>query len=517
VKILFTLVLCFVFAGSQGCHEANQTNDNTLLLPKNEIQYHLISAAQTPHGIRVRAFDHATPPKTSIQISFGENAESLNSDDHGRFDVTLSPVNEDPSQIDLQFQVNENTIVQTYRVRDLSEDASTMVQASVVTGQVPNDLHVTASELWVVSSADALLQKFHRSQTETIITEEYSLYFPIDAQNRGANPYEIAFHPTLPIVAVSLFSQHAIAVVDTEKMQLLYTYPFNQLSLIELEDSITIDTPLDVNGDQNLETEISQLYPRHPQALLWTEEGLWVAATNYLQFATNGSLPKAAPGTLLSFLWNNDVLNFNAQWQLNGYNPQDLKAEDDTLFILTTGMSHFDANGNWQAQSKAALWQKPLSSDTAIQSIFQFDQFAPAKMTLTDGAFVFGHTLSAEIGILDRALPNAELDIVSVENNTHIDSIFSVLNLGGGLLAIAQYNQDQIWFYDLRERTLNPWPFNSPISISSYLQQDIFKGLLKIATRPGQPGVDYIGHTLFGLTGLSSEIIPIQLSNLLGP
>ncbi len=507
-------IICLLF---WGCPSQEEPQTQPALLPKNKIQYHLIAAGEFDGQVRVRGFKNSTPSQTSIEINYNDKSYDIQSDETGQFDFIIDSPFIPNNDIVLSFELDDRSWDQTYQIRAEQEHQEQVTKQTTVTGQIPNDLFVASNKIWVLSSADSLLQEFTTDSTTEEITSERNVYFPIDDQNRGGNPYQFAIHSNQNIAAVSLFTQHTIAIVDLERMTLIDRISLAELPLIELDEPLFLSAPQDANNDGTTETEVSTIYPHHPQALIWQEDTLWVGATNFLEFSSNGLPPTVAPGTLLQFSWLNDKLTYQEQWQLKGKNPQDLLLTDTGLVILTTGTALLKEDGSWQQLSPAALWELPHENTSVLNSLFEFNSFTPAHMNLVENNYVFGNTQKAQLGILNTQNERLELETLTLDENEQTDSIFSTLSLGGGLLAIAQYNKDQIWFYDMQAKEMNPWPFRNPLTISAQLSDSIFKGLLKLAKPPGQPLVEHHGFIMYALTGLSSELIPIDLGEILGP
>jgi hypothetical protein len=100
-------------------------------------------------------------------------------------------------------------------------------------------------------------------------------------------------------------------------------------------------------------------------------------------------------------------------------------------------------------------------------------------------------------------------------NGETTDSIFRLVDLGGGLVGVPSFNTDRLHILDARTGTLDPEPFFAPLAIGP--GRPLFDGLQIVAARPGRRGVEFTGPDLFALTGQASELIPIELRKVLGP
>ena len=240
----------------------------------------------------------------------------------GEFDIELESTFLPEETLSLTFHLENQTLEQPFRVRTAAEQKANLTETSIVTGQVPNDLEISSDKIWVLASADSLMQEFGTDHSGQQVITERTTYFPIDDENRGSNFYQFAFNFEKNIVAVSLFTQHAVAIVELSSLSIIDVFHFTELPLITLEESIVLSAPKDADNDGIAETSVSKMYPHYPQALVWQNDELWVGATNFLGFSSNGMPPQVAPGTLVHLNWNGNQLNYESQFQLQGYNPR---------------------------------------------------------------------------------------------------------------------------------------------------------------------------------------------------
>lgn len=500
----------------------NPTDEVPSLLPRSDINYHLIATAIHQQTLRVRGFESAVPAATSIEVRFGEAVRGpYQANDAGAFDfevADLSVATDD--QINLHFDTGDATLLQSFRVRNLSEALAQAVGPAVTTGQMPNDIVAGTERLWVLSSADSLLQSYSYGKAATSLAFDNDVYFPINTSNQGANPYQLAAHPDGAFVAVSLFTQQGIALVDASRHLEIDRFALASLPPFPLSTPVNVETPIDANNDGTLESAIHEMIPRHPQSMLWNGDTLWATTTNYLQFANGPSIPAVlGPGSLLRFTLEEERLVFQSAQTLPCKNPQDLKLDGTTgtLYVVCSGVTNQSAEGRWVVEEPGSLLAVPHDAPEQAETLYEFQDFSPATVTVTERTFVLGDSIGSRIALLDRMQDVIACDFVTIYETDVVDSVFAITRYGGNLLMIVPFATDRIWFYDLEQKALNPWPFLEPVPLASNLNNSLFKGVLKIEPRPGQPGVDFNGYSSFALTSLSSEIIPLDFSKVLGP
>ncbi|GEM_PF-4174500 len=513
--LLFTLTWV-----STACVTETTEHEPRPLLPDNELNYHLMVVAQFESNIRMKGFATAAPPNTTIGYTDSEGTvHNHTSDEDGAFDFTINAGGSAlPERVQISFQVQNDSVTHNFRVRQLESDLTRVPQAPHATGQIPNDILITADTLWVLASADALLQSFELSPEDEELRVSEDVYFPLDDHNRGANPYQMALHDSEKWMAVSLFAQQAVVIVNTDTFEEVARFPLSAIPAHQLPEPLQVQTPVDADGDGLTETTITQMQPRFPQVLLWRGDTLWAATTNYLQFATGPQNPAVlAPGTLLGFDWSNQELSLNQVLQLEHKNPQDLKVNGDEILIACSGVASTNADGIWQLQEPGALLSLDINAEQSIETVMLFDDFSPSTVNLTSDSIVIGNSIEANFALIPLTDAPTEKEVIILEATTATDSVFTSLDLGGGLLVVAQFGTDALWFYDLSQKELNPWPFTSPLVISPQLTNGIFKGLLRLQQRPGKPGVDYSGWSVMALTSLSSEVVPLDFFEVMGP
>ncbi len=71
-------------------------------------------------------------------------------------------------------------------------------------------------------------------------------------------------------------------------------------------------------------------------------------------------------------------------------------------------------------------------------------------------------------------------------NNFPVDSLFRMVDLGGGLLGVPSFNTDQLYIVDARRGMVSPPPFYAPLKVGA--GPPVLDGLQVVVPKAGSPG-----------------------------
>jgi hypothetical protein len=335
--------------------------------------------------------------------------------------------------------------------------------------------------------------------------------FP-DVAGKAATPWFVAAidAPALR-VAVSLYGQGAVALVDLAKASVDRT--------VVLRDQVVLDAPYhlpvptDIDGDGVPETEVSRFVPKNPQPVAVIGDGLFVAFTSFVSPRVGSMPPIFLPGVLAR--WSLADLDAAPKLLvLPNFDPQELRVTaEGQLLVACSGVLDFQSDGTWRTDTPGAVLRvDPL----AMHVVDQWDlaDFAPVTAVIAHGSLWAGSASKGAVIRIGLADPSGDRQSFALSTDA-TDSIFRLLELDGGLLAAASYNNDRLYLIDTARRMVSPPPFYEALAIGP--GRPIFDGVQVLARRPGRAGVDFSGPDLFALAGQGSRVRPIEIQKILGP
>ncbi len=410
-------------------------------------------------------------------------------DADGRFRVLLS--GDDPLRLDAGL---EYRLRQPNRAR---EEAVRPVLAGA--GSLPNDLVIAGAGEGaygvLVRSGDAGVSvvDLSRGLSDQGVRTEGRPFFAavIDAERRR--------------IAVSDFDRGRVQLIDLAAGTV-------ERSLapptVVLERPFPLSRPADVDGDGTPETEVERFTARAPQAMATAGDRLLVAYTGFVSRRLDGERgPVFVPSVIAS--WSLDDLDAAPLLLiLDALDPQELRILDDGRGLAVSSGIIDQRDGVHPLSEGALTFFDPVT--LAVTDRIGLGDFAPGSALIAAGRIVVASLASARL-----QLRSGETTEEVALNDEAVDSVFRLVDLGGGLVGVPSFDTDLLHILDARTGELDPAPFFSPLVIGP--GRPVFDGLQIVARRPGRRGVDFVGPDLLALMGIASELVPIELRKVLGP
>lgn len=285
--------------------------------------------------------------------------------------------------------------------------------APIPVGTVPNDVAFAECDgepvLLVPASGDARLDIF------TVPCGELrgSVLFPPEGAV-PANPWAVAVDGERALV--TLQGQGTVALVDVCGARLLDTA--RPLQLLDLEPPLSLTVPEDADGDGTVESSVSRLLPRAPQALVAHDGVAFVGYTNLLEPGLAAAEPPVlGPGLLARFTVGADALVPEPTVvTLPCINPQGITlGSDGTLWVSCSGPLGPSANAAVAALGDGALI-KVDAATLAILEVVDAGRLAPGTPAVLPEGMVMGSLLMPALATLSggnlvsRAVSGNELE-----------------------------------------------------------------------------------------------------------
>lgn len=499
-------------------------------LPRTETRYERMALFDEGGGVaRLRGWDGALPvgaTATVFDVESGSQMVQATADENGRIDVTFA------AHTDQVFTVRPgvtNDLPLDFRARTRADAMRQMVRQRLAgTGSTPNQVVVDPNgpltgdtPAYVVLSGDNALDNASmddgaRGPALVAFEETASPLGPL-----AATPWHAHVDGTL--AWVSRYAQGTFSTVDLASGAVRATS--STLPLQTLAQPLSLDPPVDADGDGVEDTQTSVLLPRNPTGLTRVDNTLVVAFANVLSTNATGH-SQYGPGMLAAF-------ELDAQGRPQGtprvvslpwVNPQWVVAHPDgnAVVVSATGALHRDGGG-WQVQSNGGVAVVALRDLTVTQQ-WDLGDFAPSKpLFVTEGhALMVPSVLRARLARMDITTgqlthgPGAPQPALVLEDTQDLRSVFECALHATGLVACALFDKDTVVFVDPRTQEVNPWPFTGPVVIPENAGQ-VRLGLQSLAVRPGRNGVDRTGPDVVLLMSLASRLAALDTRFVFGP
>ena len=472
-------------------------------------------------GIRVRGFTDAAPAGAILEIQYGTLVRQVETDALGRFrlalsanEVTNASATTGAALSDLQIRVAGSVDATVFRVR-ADEGENCVVQEAIPTGTTPNDVvvHTCSGDrfAFVVHSSDGSVAAFSDSGKTTPPT----ISFPVDDNQRGANPWSIALDDEGTSAGITLFGQNSVAWVEPCTGRVRNIAEPKQADgtplWIDIVPPVHLDLALDVDGDGTTEQYIERMLPRTPQGIVYVEGRWLVTFTNLLQVGAN---PIYGPGLVVAFGNENDKLVPVGHRILPCTNPQSItKAPDGSAWVSCTGALGPGANG-FSTLSEGHLLS--ISASTLeITKVISMDTFGPGSPGFEGPNIIVGSLVRPQVALLSRDGTSIDdAHIIRLEETERVESVFAAIPYLGGLVLLSEYGTDRLHILDVEEKALNPWPFENGIAVGPggmafHGLQSVALGTLGSATASTSDA--------FALLAQSHELVPLRLWQVMGP
>jgi hypothetical protein len=467
-------------------------------------------AVAVPEGMGaiVGGFDGAATASAAISIAdrTGHEIGRATADANGRFEASLPGVM--AGEI---VGVGIGGLMTAFTVRDPAAAREEAVCASIDgAGSVPNDLII-------VGSGEGAHGVLVRSGDNAVSSYDLEVGLSgggggvrLPAKTEGtcgqqhANPWFAAtLDPDGHRVAVTAEGQRDVYIVDMDRGAIERTLTVS--ARVMIDPPVQLASALDVDCDGVLKSSVASFIPRGPQPIAVVGRRLIVGYTNVVSHVP----PEFLPGVIA--VWSLDALDRDPRLiLLDAADPQEVRALDDhRVLIVCSGA--IDVSGP-RSVSPGAIFV--LDADQgAIIDRFDLGDFAPGTAVIMSGALWTGSIVKGVVRRVDLGHRATPMDI-SVSGES-VDSIFRMIDLDGGLLAVPSFDSDRLHILDTRSALLDPAPFYAPLATGP--GRPILDGLQIVARRSGSRGVDFLGPDLYVLGGLASRVTPLNLRRILGP
>lgn len=304
------------------------------------------------------------------------------------------------------------------------------VHVRAQTGAGPNDTILIEDGanpplLVVAASMDSAVQFFELPS----MTLKGSTFFRPNAEAISPNPWGLEASPDGGFVAVSLFDDHRVALIDVNSRKIVQT----------------IGVPK----------------AQHPTALKFVGGNLYVAFTNLQGFADYSGVPSAyGSGVLARFSINSGKLSYVDSVTLPCKNPSDITLDQTgKLAVSCAGSQFFDNNKILQLHDGAAVITIDTTHDLFIVKAVSLGHLSPSKIISSDDGFFLTSNLKRQVLFLPRDATTDATSVVIPLNDEAPDEIgyvSAMIKRSNDLALVADFRTDQIFALDLRTRTISP-------------------------------------------------------------
>lgn len=346
--------------------------------------------------------------------------------------------------------------------------------SSIQTGAGPNAMVVIErhdqSLLAVAASLDSTVQFFSLPNLQPA----GSVFFAPNRDKRSPNPWALAASPDGNTLAVSLYDDHSVALIDVAQRKIVATL---------------MPTPA----------------ASYPTALRFVGADLFVLFTNRLAYAELNGLPsRYNEGTLVRFRLEQGAARFTGSVVLPCQNPAALEAESaSTLAIACQGNAFFDGAHHMQLKEGAALIRVDTQS-LNITSTIALSRFAPSQIVKHPDGLLMASAVKRQLLLMPTAAHSDDEAILLALNadNTDEPGYMSALFTQSSNKAIAaDFKNDHLYSIDLRV-PFGPQALKAPLRLKANEDALLFRGPQALAqTENGR---------LYVLTSLSAEVMALQ-------
>lgn len=466
-----------------------------------------IVVQQEAEQVRARGFSGAAAPLAEVVARAGDLTVRVAADAQGRFELWLPGRHET-----LELSSPPDAVPLRFRTREFDDAVACVVGEPVPVGTTPNDVEFAncgaGPKAMAVSSGDGTLE-FPAQEADV---GARSVAFPLDDRERGPVPWSVASKPDSALVAVSLFGQDKVALLDACEAAPLGAYEPRAADggpwVVPVQPALQPSMPIDADDDGVVDPLITQMTLRAPEGVAFSADRLFVTYTNLID---TGPPALLGPGVLVSFLVVEDELLLEGVVVLPLQNPQAVITDElGAAWVSCSGALERRASG-FSSASRGGLVR--VSPDTlSVTQVIDLGDFAPGTPALIGEYLVVGSLLSAQVLRLPRDAVDASRAAAFSLGAEGLESIFEVRGLMGGLALVTEFGADALHVLDVAAGQLHPWPFLAPLTLRQ--GSDISRGLQAIAVHaPSSPGVPVAA----ALLGLSSEWVPLRFDEVFGP
>jgi len=544
-KLKFFLLSCLIALAFVACRPGQSGNDETrpyppeLRLPYDGNQHHLIVAASTPAGVRVKGFQGAVRPNANIRVRASGTEHSSSADVLGRFDLVLPFPNEfsHPEQIELSISVRGTNFFPestwTYRVRKLDLAFHAMLGTQVKTKSTPNDIlflpNRSTPQVLVTASESAVVEQL---QLDAPFEPPISaIYFSPKGKftaEQASNPHSTVLLGSGNVAVTTLWGHHTLSHFALGEKKPRDTYRLEDAAgkplQFELAAPINPRKKVYFTGGASPDAMVSRMPGQHPQRMLFKAPWLLVAYINYIDFAfTPDAPPQAGPGGIGIFHFDGQALRSKGALSLPCQNAIDV-IEDDTgkPWALCSGLLGATHAKTYEALTDAELIELApvmLGSENpfALGRRIKLGRFSPSSVLFVGDKIVVLSSLKPEIALMPYDAPMLlDSHVVRLATVVANGGLGRAIEYGGGLVFMTAFGANQVIVVDVGTGEINPWPFLHGIPMP-VIDAETTLGPGAIAKRPGQPGLDHDSNDIAVLLDKGPSVVPLSMLRLMGP
>ncbi|MEW5848686.1 MAG: hypothetical protein AB2A00_07715 [Myxococcota bacterium] len=496
------------------------------LLPRTLVAYEKMALfLEAPGQARLRGFTGAAPEGGVVEVREGNTTlAQVTADAAGRFDVRFGA--EKDREVELHARVGtEDATPLRFKVRDFSEAASSMVRERLSgTGSTPNQV-LFARDASPTGRTTGLVVLSGDGALDNVDADEGGRVSPLVPLPEMA--FGGAVVPATPWAAdalgenawVTRYAHAGITTVNVPGGTILGEG--NITTPQALGEILTLDPPVDVDGDGVEDQQVTALVPRNPTGIAVVGSRAFVAMANVLSTSASGRA-QFGPGMLAVFELDGRGIPTGATRVINlaFRNPQHvIPLDNGTVAVSSTG-SLQRVNGTWQVDSDGGVEIFDVSSLQKLQEI-NLGRFAPSRpLLLADGKSLYVPSiLRARLARLD--VENGQLirgpgNPVELAEGELLRTVFECVLHPTALVFCGLFDTDSIVVVDSADDTVRPWPFTSDIRVNTG-DSAVRLGIQSLAMRPGRNGVDRAGNDILVLLSLATRVSALDTRFVLGP
>jgi hypothetical protein len=357
----------------------------------------------------------------------------------------------------------------------LLASCGTSSPSRIQTGSDPSGAILSHNMIVVTAAMDSSIQFFDAPSLSLVSTISLGL----TKEGKSPNPWAIAPSPDGRFAAVALYDDHAVALIDLSTRTLVSTTPLAQADL------------------------------RHPVALRFVGDDLYVLFSNLLGFGALGEPTRYDAGVIARFAVQGQDWVLTGSAPLPCLNPSDLGGDQQgSLIVACSGSLFYSDKKVFTLHDGAALVH--LDPQTlAVKSSIKLQSFSPSQLlTLNDGVLLSSGTRRQLMFVPSTATSERDAQVIALNAEAPDESGYmaALVKWSDDIALVSDFYRDELVAINLSTRTLNPIPFTKPIKVQP---TPIARGPKVVLLKNGAASMD-----LFVLMNLSAEIIPVKVSNV---
>jgi hypothetical protein len=502
------------------------------MLPKTVVAFERMAFFMEDNGNgRIRGFDGAVPPGALLQVwddDTSTKVAEIAGDGDGRFDQPLATeLNHSFTLVGVAGSTTSAGI--QFRARVRRDALRQSIQPRLTgTGSTPNQI-LCAADAPVDQAARAVLVVSGDNAVDNVDFRDGTHPYPLVALSDEQGPQGPV--PATPWAGtmrgntawVTRYAQGGITAINVSGGNVLGHGA--QPPVQSLATPVTMDPPVDADGDGTAESNVTRVLPRTPTGIAVVGNHAVVAFANVLSTTASGQA-QFGPGMVASYRLREDgtptgdVVVVTTSWE----NPQHVVAlpGGNRVMVSSTGQLQ-RSNGAWATQSDGGVEVFDVDTLNRVTSL-NLGRYGPSRpLVLQDGTSVYipsilqARLLRVDIPTLTVLKgPGGTGPALVLEDTTDLRTVFECVLHPTGLVFCGVFDSDSLTVVDARTDTVRPWPFSEDLRISE-LAGNIKLGVQSVTVRPGRNGVDFNGADILVLMSLASRVSAVDTRFVLGP